>query len=355
MRTATLLVAGIFAVGVVALFARHPVTPGGRGGPPPQSRPAPSIGLAPAPAPMQAAAAPPAWQVPDPDALPDTPFARSVRHGRDLIAKTSSLIGPDNADPARRFAGNGLDCQSCHLQAGTQQFALPLAGIWGVFPEFIGREGEVRTLEDRINGCMQRSMNGRALAPDGDEMKAMLSYIRFISGDERVGQSLTGRGSPVLPLPSRAADPEKGRAVHAASCAVCHGDDGQGQRLDAAEAATAGRRYRFPPLWGPDSYNDGAGMGRVITAARFVHANMPMGTTFETPQISAEDAFDVMAFINSQPRPHMAGTEADYPNHALKPVDAGYPPFIGPFPAAQHRFGPWQPILDWLRDNPRAN
>jgi thiosulfate dehydrogenase len=292
--------------------------------------------------------------VPDPDALPDDVFGRTVRRGRNLIAKTSSLIGPDAADPTMRYAGNGLDCQSCHLQAGTQQYGLPLAGIWGVFPRYIGRENEVRTLEERVNGCMERSMNGRALPVDGPEMKAILTYIRYISGPERVGQSLHGRGSPSLPLPDRAADPERGKQIFAETCAVCHGENGQGQRLEAAQAAETGRRYQFPPLWGPDSYNDGAGMARTITAARFVHANMPLGASVEAPQLSTEDAFDVMAFINSQPRPHKAGLEADYPDRSKKPVDAAYPPFVGPFPPEQHRYGPWQPIQDWIRANPDA-
>lgn len=68
--------------------------------------------------------------MPNPDALPDDIYGRTMRRGRDLITRTSSLIGPDAADPAMRFAGNGLDRQSCHLQAGTQQFGLPLAGVW---------------------------------------------------------------------------------------------------------------------------------------------------------------------------------------------------------------------------------
>ena len=122
----------------------------------------------------------------------------------------------------------------------------------------------------------------------------------------------------------------------------------------AREAAETGRRYRFPPLWGPDSYNDGAGMARIITAARFVHGNMPLGTTFEAPVIPPADSFDVMAFINTRPRPHRAGLEADFPDRSNKPVDAAYPPFVGPFTPDQHRFGPWQPIQDWLRANPAA-
>jgi len=106
----------------------------------------------------------PPWNIPDPDKLSDDSFGRAVRYGRDLIAHTFALIGPDAADPAMRYSDNGLECQSCHLDAGTRRFGIPLAGVWAVFPTFIGRENEVRTLEKRINGCMERSMNGRSLA-----------------------------------------------------------------------------------------------------------------------------------------------------------------------------------------------
>lgn len=322
--------------------------------------PAPAPGAtAPVPAAAPAAPASPpspalAWKVPDVDRLADDVFGRTVRRGRDLVTHTSSLIGPDAADPAMRFAGSGLTCQSCHLQAGTQQFGLPLAGLWGVFPLYIGRENEVRTLEERINGCMERSLNGRALPPDGAEMKALVTYIRFISGGVPTGVSPRGRGTPSLPLPDHAADPAHGREVFRAVCAACHGADGQGQRLEAADAAEQGRRYQVPPLWGPDSYNDGAGMARTITAARFVHANMPFGTTWQAPQLGAGDAYDVMAFVNAQQRPHRPGLENDYPDRSKKPVDAAYPPFVGPFSAEQHRLGPWKPIEDWIKANPAA-
>ena len=322
--------------------------------------PAPAPAASPAPGPSAPAAAAAAgqassaaaaadWNIPDPDSLPDTPFGRTVRYGRDLITRTTSLIGPDAHDPAMRYTGNGLTCQSCHLQAGTQQFGLPLAGIWGLFPQYIGRENEVRTLEERINGCMERSMNGRALPVGGPEMNAMLTYIRFVSAPETVGKPLVGRSVPPLPLPDRAADPIHGRKVYNEVCAACHGADGQGQRLDAADAAEQGKRYQFPPLWGPESFNDGAGMARTITAARFAHANMPFGTTWQSPTLSDHDAFDVMAFVNDQPRPHKGLLENDFPDRSKKPVDAAYPPFVGPFTPEQHRYGPWQPILDWMK------
>ncbi len=314
------------AVGAVALYF-HQV-------PPP---PAP-----PPPGPPQAA-----WVVPDPDTLPDDANGRLVRRGRDLITRTPALIGPDAPDPAMRFSGNGLACASCHLQAGTQRYALPLAGVAAVFPTYIARENEVRTLAQRIDGCMERSMNGRAMPPDGPEMRAMLAYMAFIGARPAV----PGRGAPDLPWPDRAADPVHGKAVFASVCAACHGADGLGQRLGPTEAAQLGKRYQFPPLWGPESYNDGAGMARVITAAKFVRANMPVGASWDSPQITPEQAYDVMAFVNSQPRPRRAGLEHDYPDRAKKAVDAAYAPYMGPFPAEQHRYGPWQPIQAWLKEH----
>jgi thiosulfate dehydrogenase len=295
------------------------------------------------------------WVVPDPDTLPDDSYGRTVRQGRDLIVKTSSLIGPDSSDPAKHYSGNGLDCQSCHLNAGTQKFGLPLAGVWGVFPTYIARENNVRTLEERINGCMERSMNGKALPLGSPEMKAMLSYIAFISSGEPVGKSLDGRSTPVLKLPETSADTTHGRQVYTQTCAVCHGPEGQGQRLSPEDAKATGRRYQFPPLWGPDSFNDGAGMARGISAAQFVHANMPFGTTFEAPVLSPADAFDVVGFISGQPRPHKPGLDADFPDRGKKPVDAAYAPFIGPFPADQHRLGPWPPIQAWMKAHPKPD
>ncbi len=290
------------------------------------------------------------WIVPDVDALPMDAFGKTVRAGRDLIVHTAATIGPDAKDPAMRFSGNGLECQSCHLDAGTRKFGLPLIGVWGIFPQFIGRENEVRTLEERINGCMERSMNGRALPLGSPQMKAMLTYIRFISTGVPTGHNAEGRGAPPLPLPTAASDPKHGAAVFAATCAMCHQADGQGKRW-GPEGAAQGHRYQFPPLWGPDSYNDGAGMARPITAASFIHANMPYGADFAHPVLSVQDAFDVAVFVDSQPRPHRLGNELDFPDRALKPADATYPPLLGPFPPLQHLTGPWQPIRQWMKDN----
>jgi thiosulfate dehydrogenase len=284
-----------------------------------------------------------AWHVPDVDTLPAGIWKETVLYGRRLFAETATLIGPEAANPAMRYAGNNLTCQSCHLVAGTQAFALPMVGVYATFPIYIARENEVRTIEDRIEGCMERSMNGRTLPPDGREMKAMVSYLQFLSSGVPVGKATEGRGSPALPFLDRAASVDKGRAVFAATCQVCHQADGQGLRKGKTGDAAG---YVYPPLWGPDSFNDGAGMHRLIVAATYIRANMPFGTRYTAPMLSVEDAWDVAAFINSQPRPRRYHLELDYPDRSKKPIDAPFPPFADSFPLEQHRLGPFKPILE---------
>ena len=289
----------------------------------------------------QVAAAP--WSAPDVDKLPDDAWGRTVRLGRDLTVATPRLIGPEVADPARRFAGNNLTCQSCHLNAGTAEFALPYVGVFADFPQYRPREGGVHSIEDRINGCMTRSMNGRELPVDGPDMQAIVAYMKFLSTGIPVGAKTPGRGTLELPLLDRAADPVRGAAVYAQTCVACHGADGAGKRNGAVGDAGG---YLFPPLWGSDSFNDGAGMARLITSVGFIHSNMPAGTTWQQPALTAEQAWDVAAYVGIQPRPHMAGLERDFPFRLQKPVDAGYGPYPDQFSQDQHRFGPFQPIRD---------
>lgn len=258
----------------------------------------------PDPAPPEAPAPPPPveadWTQPDPADLPEGPHKTEVLYGEALIRRTFDHLGPDMADPAKRYAGNRLACTSCHLDGGRQRYGLSFVGVADAYPRYMARENEERSLTQRINGCFERSMNGRALPADSPEIAAMIAYITFL-GEASPGHP-DGRGTPPLPLPDRAADPARGAAVYETQCAVCHGPDGQGLRLADGSAG-----YAYPPLWGPDSYNTGAGMHRVIKAAGFIRANMPFGTTYEAPVLSEEEAFDVAAYINSQVRPEKEG------------------------------------------------
>jgi len=297
-----------------------------------------------------AAAAEPAdiaWSVPDIDKLPGDAWGKLVRLGRDLTVATYAHIGPEVADPAQRYAGNNLSCQNCHLAGGTKQFGLPFVGVFADFPQYRGREGKVGSLEDRINGCMERSMNGRALPLDSTEMAAFVAYIKFLSTGVAIGAQTSGRGPGDMPKLMRAADLDHGKAVFGQNCASCHGLDGQGKRHGPVGDAAG---YEFPPLWGPDSFNDGAGMNRLISAANFVHGNMPNGTVWTAPALSAEDAWDVAAYFESRPRPARAHLENDFPLRLQKPIDTGYGPYIDGFDRTQHRLGPFGPIEQKVKE-----
>ncbi|HSZ50680.1 MAG TPA: c-type cytochrome [Caulobacteraceae bacterium] len=281
------------------------------------------------------------WAAPSVEALPDDDWGRTVLYGRDLVTRTYALIGPEAPDPHMRFAGNNLACASCHIDAGRQRFGLPLVGVYADFPNYRARSGKVGTIEDRINGCMVRSMNGKPLPAQGREMTAMVAYLKFMSSGVRVGDRTDGRGVGAMPELSRAADPVRGRLIYARTCAACHGADGAGRRT-GGEGDAGG--YAIPPLWGPDSFNDGAGMDRLIDAANFIHGNMPAGVTLAQPALPPSDAWDVAAFVVSQPRPHMARLGDDYPKREEKPVDAPYGPYADTFGATAHKFGPFGPI-----------
>jgi len=277
------------------------------------------------------------WTPPEVGALPDDAFGQAVRRGRDLFTATYAHIGPDVADPAKRYAGNSLACANCHLQAGTKKFGLPVYGLMGDFPEYSARRGGEISLDDRLNNCMTRSMNGRALPENSVEMQALVAYIKFLS----TGLPASGYGSGDMPWLDRAADPERGKAVYARACLYCHGGNGAGIPRSGAVTDLG---YLVPPLWGLGSFNDGAGMNRLITIANFVHFNMPHGADYLNPQLSVEDAWDVGAYVVSQPRPKKAGLENDFPDRLLKPVDAPYGPYADGFSEQQHKYGPFGPI-----------
>jgi len=206
-------------------------------------------------------------------------------YGARLVMQTFAEIGPDSDKP---FAGNRLACQNCHLDAGTKASAVPLVGVDKTYPKYSARSGRMITLAERIDECMTRSMNGRRLPETSREMAAFIAYIRSIDGP--------AEPHPPAPPAASPADAARGSAVYARICAACHQADGQGQR--------AGQGYAFPPLWGPDSFNDGAGMDHFERAVGFIQRNMPRGVDPAHPVISLQEAWDVAAFLQARPRPH---------------------------------------------------
>lgn len=229
--------------------------------------------------------------------IPDGPMGVSIRRGLAILNATRDSL-PDHV-------GNDLRCTSCHLYDGTRPHALPWTGVYGRFPQYRSRSARVARLEDRINDCLLRSLNGKALGYDDDRMRDMVAYMAHLSSGQVVGDSFPGQG---VPRPQQlAGDSVHGAAVWQAECTRCHGDAGQGTVL-------------APPVWGPRSFNIGAGMARFQTVAGFVRQNMPLD---RPGSLSEKDALDVAAYITARSRPDFPGKENDWPKGSAPP-DVAY-------------------------------
>lgn len=269
-----------------------------------------------------------------------------VEYGYRLVAESPKYIGPFAKDVKMRYAGNNLTCVNCHLKNGTQAGSGSWVGILERFPQYSAREGKESTIHDRINGCMERSMNGNKLPEDSREMQAIIAYMEYISEGLPEFRKAEFKGYPPLSLPDFPADPNKGKDLYAKECAVCHKEDGQGQRLSEVE-----KGYLYPPVWGDDSYNHGAGMYRVITAAEFIKSNMPFEqATWDKPKLTDEEAIHIAAYINSFSRPQKDNVEQDFPDKKQKPVSTAYGPWTDTFSSEQHKYGPFPPIINYYKE-----
>jgi thiosulfate dehydrogenase len=254
-----------------------------------------------------APAVPAAFRVPADSEIPSGPLGQSIRRGRAMLAATRDSL-PANV-------GNDLRCLSCHLDAGTRPGASPWVGVYSRFPQYRSRGARVITIQDRVNGCFQRSMNGKPLPVDGRDMTDIVAYLAFLSRGVAPPGDVPGQGfRKVGPLPG---DSARGHLVFVGQCARCHGANGEGLPNPDPTAEPA----RYPPLWGPRSFNIGAGMARLRTAASFIRDNMP----FDRPgTLTDQEAYDVATYLVSRPRPDFAGKENDWPRGDAPP-DAAYP------------------------------
>ena len=241
----------------------------------------------------------------------DEKNADQLVYGARLNIETRDLL-PKNV-------GNALNCASCHLNAGTVADGSPYIGISAFFPSYAPRAGRVITLEDRINGCFLRSMNGKPLPLDSDEMKAMVALFDWMRNETKPEDKVEGRGVGKISQ-SIVPNVDNGKKVYAAQCAVCHGGEGEGVK-------NAKGQWVYPPLWGDESFNIGAGMARTYTAAAFVKRNMPIAFHGNFPLgqggLSDQEAVDVAEYVSHQPRPDFANKHKDWPKDK-KPADARY-------------------------------
>ncbi|MEN9381695.1 MAG: hypothetical protein RI940_576 [Bacteroidota bacterium] len=259
-----------------------------------------------------------------------------VLYGRELIAHTSKYLGP-NGTVAKLT--NGMNCQNCHLNAGNQPWGNNYGGVYSTYPKYRERSGKVETIYKRVADCMERSLNGKAIDSNSREFTAIYAYIKWLGKDVKKNEKPIGSGIEKIKFLNRAANPQKGSTIFISKCQVCHGNNGQGQMQASSN------EYLYPPVWGEHSYNDGAGLYRISNLAGYIKKNMPyLQATHEKPILSDEQCWDLAAFINSKPRPHMNQSK-DWPVINKKPFDYPWGPYTDNFTEEQHKYGPFQQIV----------
>jgi thiosulfate dehydrogenase len=272
-----------------------------------------------------------AWEVPrDPEVeklslIPRE--AEEVVRGFRLFMNTSK--------EGSRLSGGSMTCNNCHPNGGQRERAMPLVGVHLVFPEYNKRSGRNFTLEERIDGCLLRSVNatgtrartvvtrhenelaGATLTPETEEVQALAAYIRWLSAGRTLPTTIPWRGHNSLPasalLPIGRLNPTLGKRLFNENCSACHGKDGQGNAIG---------NKRPGPLWGPNSWNDGAGAARTYTLAGMIRYWMPY---LHPGKLSDEEAQHIAAYITSKPRPRFPFKEKDYAKEKI-PIDAVYYP-----------------------------
>lgn len=276
------------------------------------------------------------WKAPDENTIPAGKDGVEIRYGKELVAHTAIYFGPQGSIAK---ITNGMNCQNCHLAGGTKLFGNDYASFVASYPKMSGRSGKVEPASERIAECFERSLAGKVPDTSKKEVQSILAYMKWIGKDVKKGQKLFGSATEKLGFPASPADPAKGKEVFTMKCQSCHGNNGEGM------LAADKKSYTNPPLWGKHSYNDGAGMYRITNLAGFVKNNMPFGATYESPQLTDEEAWDVAAYINSQPRPHK-DQHKDWMHLAKKPIDFPFGPYADKFSEKQHKYGPFKPIKD---------
>lgn len=216
----------------------------------------------------------------DASRLPAGPLGDSIRLGHDIIENPAKYL-PKNV-------GADITCSACHIAEGTVVRGGSFVGTYARFPQWNKRAKRVIALQDRLAECFLYSMNGTPPAYTSKEMVAMTAYIAYLSRGIPTGTPIDKDTSFIVALPSASPDVARGAAIYAKSCAACH------------QANGAGIHGTFPPLWGPTSFNSGAGMEHLDRMTGFVMYNMPKGAA---GTLSLQDAYDVSGWVLTHARP----------------------------------------------------
>ena len=276
------------------------------------------------------------WHAPDTTSIPTDEAGEQIRYGKKLIAQTARYLGPKGSVMQ---ISNGMNCQNCHLNGGTKPFGNNYGSVASLYPRLRARSGGLESIEKRVNDCIERSLNGKILDSLSREMRAIVAYISWVGKDVPKGKKANGAGLFDMAYLNRSADTIKGKSLYASKCAVCHSNNGEGlKRSNSID-------YVYPPLWGENSFNISAGLYRISNFTKYIYANMPLGATHDNPLLTEEQSWDIAAYVLSLPRPEKTFA-ADWPKIETKPIDHPFGPYADKFSEAQHKFGPFKPMLE---------
>ncbi|NOQ30327.1 MAG: c-type cytochrome [Helicobacteraceae bacterium] len=225
---------------------------------------------------------------------PKGKIGEAVKLGEELVNNT-------NTHPlTSQFVGNDLKCKSCHIDGANNVGTF--RGVASKFPIYSKRENVIETLQDRVNNCFIRSMNGAKPLTDTKAPIAITTYITWLSSGSVINVDPVTNGSQKnIPLLKKFTDIQKkathknylnGKKLFDQKCASCHGKNGKGNSA-------------FPPLWGKNksgkwiSYNAGAGMSKLHKASLWIQSNMPLG---QGGTLSDIESADITLYIDAQPR-----------------------------------------------------
>lgn len=286
------------------------------------------------------------WKAPDISELDANPDKERILYGKELIMHTSDYFGW-KGKVSQSFT-NGMNCQNCHLDAGTKIFGNNYGSVNATYPKYRARSGSIENVYKRINDCFERSLNGKMLDTTSRELQAIAAYIKWLGKDVPIGKKALGAGLKDLTALERAANAENGKLIYAQKCVSCHQSTGEGIMT------TDQISYVYPPLWGQHSYNKGAGLFRISSFAKFIKYNMPLGASYNSTQLTDEEAWDIAAYVNSQSRPDK-NVKKDWPKINEKPFDYPFGPYADGFDEKQHKYGPFRPIQEKASSQKKKN
>src|SRR5262249_11308974 len=233
---------------------------------------------------------------------------------------------------AKQYAPGKMSCSNCHLNAGQRERSLPLVGVAGVFPGYNRRSGRLFSLDDPLVGCFLRSRDRPSRrgqpdvnaapremlpSPTAKGVLAIAGSLPWLARGTAVGKNPTWRGQNTIAasalIPVAQLDRRRGEDIFKEKCTSCHGIDGQGVAVGDKKPG---------PLWGPDSWNDGAGAARVYTLAGIIRYAMPY---LSPGSLSDEEAQLAGGLIKCQPGPAFPFKPTDYSTDKLPPDAVYYP------------------------------